>query len=114
MKNLFIVHRHYHFDDSKKSKSYSLVEKIFEKEIEAYEYCVEKLTIYFKEYTVIDYECKKSNNEKIKLYNIFKDKNQSFSKRYTTILDNFEIFFGKPQFGLSPTHDMWYITEKEI
>jgi hypothetical protein len=111
MKNLFIVHRHSHFD-SKKSKSYSLVEKIFEKEIDAYEYCVEKLTIYFKEYTVI--ESKKSDNEKIKLYNIFKDNNQIFSKRYTTILDNFEIFFGKPEFGLLPTHDMWYITEKEI
>jgi len=114
MKNLFIVHRHSHCDDFKKSKSYSLVEKIFEKEIDAYVYCVEKLKIYFKEYTVIEYESKKFHNEKIKLYNIFKDNNQTFSKRYITILDNFEIFFGKPEFGLSPTHDMWYITEKEI
>ena len=114
MKNLFIVHRHSHYDDSKKSKSYSLVEKIFEKEIDAYEYCVEKLTIYFKEYTVIEYASSKSDIEKIKLYNIFKDKNQHFSKRYMTILDNFQTFFGKAEFGLLPTYDMWYITEKEI
>ena len=81
MKKLFIVHRHSHYDDSKKSKSYSLVEKIFEKEIDAYKYCVEKLTIYFKEYTVIEYASQKSDSEKIRLYKIFKDQNLHFLKR---------------------------------
>ena len=63
MKNIFIVHHHYHSDDNKKSNSKSRVEKIFYKKEDAYEYCVEKLTVYFKEYTVLEEMSKDDDKE---------------------------------------------------
>ena len=107
MKELFVVHRHFHYDHNKPGESSSKVEKIFEDENEAYKYCVEKISVYLKEYTVI-------KDEFEKLYIIFKDESQTFKKRYSIVLNNFEIFFGEPVFSTQPTHDMWYITIIEI
>lgn len=121
---MYIVHHHYHYDHYKRSESKSFVEKIYENKEDAYNYCVEKLLVYFKEYTTLENLYKKkyddddededeNKNTKI-LYNNFKDKKTNIINRYNLVLNNFEIFFGEPEFSILPTHDMWYITEKEL
>jgi hypothetical protein len=117
------VHLHYHYDDYKRSESYSKVENIFVKEEDAYEYCIKKLYEYLKSnnYLLNNVEIEmgiEKNNESYesdeendtKLYKIFLDKDKTFKERYNIIKDNFEYFFGEPEFTLQPTHEMYYVT----
>jgi hypothetical protein len=40
---VYIVHVHYHYDDYKRSESYSKIEKVYTKEEDAYKYSIEKI-----------------------------------------------------------------------
>lgn len=110
-KSIYVVrHKNY---DTKKGE----IQKIFTNEEDAYNYCVEKLNIYFSKYTVLEEEIKEDDeiynndeeiieNKRIQLFKMFKDETKSFKQRYYTIANNLKLFFTKKYVNMFPIFDI--------
>jgi hypothetical protein len=109
---IYIVHRHYHYDDNKRGESFSKIEEVFKNEELAYKYAINEI---FQENNVFrDYFYENSIKSEFYTETII-DKIKSdytdYKQKYDLIISNFIEVFGEPEFSLFPTHTMFYVTE---